>query len=118
MSNFVEIHGDPDYIRNRGAMLAAAGQSFDAKAKGLVSQISGYEAGAPWGGDDYGSQFLVNDQGGYHSTKNLDKPFNEYVKTSSSSMGQKLTHTGEAIQNAMIGYQFADLDNAADIENA
>jgi len=37
------------------------------------------------------------------------------VKTSSTAMGPKLVNTGEAIEAAMIGYQFADLDNEGDI---
>ena len=115
MSNFVEITGDPDEVRARGAILAAKGQAYDARAQSLVDQISGLESGAPWGGDKYGQEFLNSDSGGYHSTKNTDQPFNEYVKTSSTAMGPKLVNTGEAIEAAMIGYQFADLDNEGDI---
>jgi hypothetical protein len=115
MSNFVEITGDPDEIRARGAILAGKGQAYDARAQSLVDQISSLEAGAPWGGDKYGQQFLNSEAGGYHSTKNTEEPFNDYVKTSATGMGPKLTKTGEAIENAMIGYQFADLDNEGDI---
>jgi hypothetical protein len=115
MSNFVEITGDPDEIRARGAILAARGEAYDARARSLVDQISGLEAGAPWGGDKYGQQFLHNESGGYYSSKNTDQPFNDYVKTSATAMGPKLTRTGEAIESAMIGYQFADLDNEGDI---
>jgi len=115
MSNFVEITGDPDEIRARGASLAALAQGADARTAALVDRISGIEAGAPWGGDKHGQAFLNNENGGYHSTKHTDVPFNEYVKTSASKVGPKITRTGDAIQNAMTGYQFADLDNAQDI---
>ena len=121
MSNYVEINGDPDYIRARGAMLAASGESFDSKAQSLVSRIAGLEGGAPWGADEYGTQFLNDGQGGgYHGTKDIPdgKTFNEYVKTASTQLGPRMSHTGNAIVNAMTGYQFADLDNSANIQNA
>jgi hypothetical protein len=115
MSNFVEINEDPDEIRGRGAVLAGQGQAFDARTQELVSQVESLEAGAPWGSDKYGTQFLNNENGGYHSTKNTDVPFNEYVKTGSADLGQKIVRTGEAIEGAMTGYQFADIDNQTDI---
>jgi hypothetical protein len=121
MSNFVEINGDPDYIRARGAMLAATGETFDGKAKSLVGRINGIEAGAPWGPDDFGDRFKDNGEGGgYNGTENIPdgKQFHEFVQTSASGIGPQMTKTGNAIQSAMTGYQFADFDNSADIENA
>jgi hypothetical protein len=115
MSNYVEITGDPDEIRARGAQLAARGQAYEARAQSLTDRISSLEAGAPWGGDRYGRDFLDNENGGYHSTKHTDEPFNEYVKNGATGIGPKLTRTGEAIESAMTGYQFADLDNERDI---
>jgi hypothetical protein len=115
MSNFVEITGDPDEIRARGAQLAARGQAFDARAQEIVDRISGLEAGAPWGSDQYGRDFLDNENGGYHSTKHTEEPFNQYVKDSATGLGPRMTRTGEAIESAMTGYQFADLDNERDI---
>jgi hypothetical protein len=115
MANFVEINEDPDEIRGRGALLAARGEAFDATAQGLVDRISAIEAEAPWGNDQYGQQFLDGENGGYQSTKHTDVPFNEYVKTSATNVGPGLTRTGEAIEGAMTGYQFADVDNQADI---
>ena len=117
MSNFVEINDDPDEIRARGALLSARGQAFSARTSELVGRINGIEAGAPWGSDKYGKEFLENEHGGYHSTKHTDVPFNEYVKTSASGVGPKLTKTGDAIEGAMTGYQFADIDNQGDIAN-
>ena len=111
MSNFVEINGDPDEIRARGARLAARGRGFEARAQNLVDRIAGIEGGAPWGGDGPGAEFLKP----YKSTEHTEEPFNEYVKNGANGLGQKLTRTGEAIENAMIGYQFADLDNESDI---
>ena len=115
MSNFVEINDDPDEIRGQGALLAGRGEAFDAQARGLVDRINAIEAEAPWGGDEYGQQFLDGEHGGYQSTKHTDVPFNEYVKTGATGVGPKMTRTGEAIDGAMTGYQFADVDNQADI---
>jgi hypothetical protein len=115
MSNFVEINEDPDEIRGRGAVLAGQGQAFDARTQELVSRVEALEANAPWGADKYGTQFLNNENGGYHSTEHTDVPFNEYVKTGSAEVGQKIVRTGEAIAGAMTGYQFADIDNQTDI---
>jgi hypothetical protein len=121
MSNFVEINGDPDYIRARGALLAAQGDQFDSKVQSLVGRITGIEAGAPWGADEFGHRFLNNGEGGgYHGTKDIPdgKTFSQFVQTSASGIGPQMSKTGNAIQSAMTGYQFADFDNATDIQNA
>ena len=117
MSNFVEINSDPDEIRAHGAMLAGKGHAFTARTQDLVGQIRAVEAGAPWGSDHVGRKFLDTGEGGgyYYPVEGADKPFNDYVQTSSTDFGPKLTKTGEAIDSAMTGYQFADLDNQSDI---
>jgi hypothetical protein len=115
MSNFVEINEDPDEIRGRGAALAGQGEAFDARAQELVGRIDAIEARAPWGADEFGEKFLNNENGGYHSTRHTDEPFNEFVKTNATGVGPKVARTGEAIQAAMTNYQFTDVDNQADI---
>jgi len=112
MSTYVDLHGDPDGVIGIGSILRARGEAFNAQANGILSQISDKEAGAPWGDDDTGKDFLDR----YHAVpEGAKQPFDQELKDRLATAGNDLGKLGDNTVNAIVSYMGTDTVNSNDI---
>jgi hypothetical protein len=121
MSTYVSVNGSPDEVSGVGAQLKAKADAMNASAQGILADIQGKEAGAPWGGDPTGQDFY-NKQ--YHVIPQTEgggdpapgTPYaDEALKDKLLNAGNDLAKIGNGMIDAMVGYQSADTTSAIDL---
>jgi|SRR5882672_8639096 hypothetical protein len=112
MSGYVKLTGGTDETTGVGAQLVAKAAQFKADAAGVLSDITGKEAGAPWGNDETGQNFLTQ----YNNVpEGGTQPFSDELKSKLEKAGDDLDKLGTATMQAMVGYQSTDTVNSGDI---
>jgi hypothetical protein len=112
MPNYVEMIGGPDEGRNTGQILSDAADRFASKAQAVYDAIAGYEARAPWGADEAGTEFRDNV---YHATDDSGSRIDLYLKDRLAQAGKELSALGDGVIWAMNDYQATEADNVTDL---
>ena len=121
MSTYVSVNESPDEVSGLGAQLKAKADALNASAQGILADIQGKEASAPWGGDPTGNDFY-NKQ--YHVVPPTEGggdpppgtlPANEALQDKLLHAGEDLAKVGDGMIDAMVGYQSVDNTSAIDL---
>jgi len=121
MSTYVSVNESPDEVSGLGAQLKAKADALNASAQGILADIQGKEAGAPWGGDPTGNDFYnkqyhvvpPTEGGGDPAPGTL--PANDALKDKLLHAGEDLAKVGDGMIDAMVGYQSVDNTSAIDL---
>ncbi len=111
MGTYVDVN-DPNGVAAVGALLRAKADALAAQAKQVLGDIQSHEAGAPWGADQVGADFLKNYQ---QTPQGGGTAFDQSLKDELAGAGQDLARTGDGVMMAMVNFQGTDNGNAADI---
>jgi hypothetical protein len=114
MSTYINLTDGTDSPTSVGGQLVAKAADFKAQAQGILSEIQEKEAGAPWGNDPTGHQFLEQyekeiDTGGGKAG------FASALREKLANAGDELDKIGTATLSAMTEYESTDTTNARDI---